>query len=379
MKKIIALLLTATLIFSCSFAAFAAIVPDNPAGETVDIVKAGDTMVYNEGEVRHNHGSIKNNTTGTVDTNEKDGYIESNDSEVRVNKGDIAGNNGTVKRNSGTARVGVNFGDIKLNTATVLLNDTIGTIEINTVDGVIEDNQGTVVHNYGLIEKDGSDTNVCGVTYGSMDEEDPESSDVLKNEQKHINDTYVVLTAAQAGAKMAGYEFVNWMTQTTEGNIGDGKYAASYLGGETIKIIAPIWFEAVWKLITTPQEEATKTAATSSGGAAWTSAPSKAGSADAPISNGNWKDVNGKFKYYVNGEPLKNTLACIQYVPEGATAPVSGIFFFNKDGNMATGWQQINGIWFYFNEAKGAAYGALVTNALTPDGYLVGADGAWIQ
>lgn len=57
---------------------------------------------------------------------------------------------------------------------------------------------------------------------------------------------------------------------------------------------------------------------------------------------------------------------------------------------MATGWQKIDGSWYYF-DGSGAMYanrwcgdyylgssGAMLTNALTPDGYYVGSDGRWI-
>ncbi len=46
---------------------------------------------------------------------------------------------------------------------------------------------------------------------------------------------------------------------------------------------------------------------------------------------------------------------------------------------MMTGWQQIGGKWYYFNSEKGSLEGILLRNTTTPDGYQVGADGAWIQ
>lgn len=57
---------------------------------------------------------------------------------------------------------------------------------------------------------------------------------------------------------------------------------------------------------------------------------------------------------------------------------------------MVTGWQQIDGSWYYFdgsgvmyaNRWRGDYYlgssGAMLTNAWTPDGYYVGSDGRWI-
>jgi glucan-binding YG repeat protein len=65
-------------------------------------------------------------------------------------------------------------------------------------------------------------------------------------------------------------------------------------------------------------------------------------------------------------------------------------YWFNASGAMQTGWQQVNGSWYYLS-ASGAmlhdcwvgnyylgSSGAMLTNARTPDGYYVGADGAWV-
>lgn len=48
-------------------------------------------------------------------------------------------------------------------------------------------------------------------------------------------------------------------------------------------------------------------------------------------------------------------------------------------GRMLMGWQQINGIWYYFNKTAGESLGAVYRDTVTPDGYRVGPDGAWIQ
>ena len=48
---------------------------------------------------------------------------------------------------------------------------------------------------------------------------------------------------------------------------------------------------------------------------------------------------------------------------------------------MLTGWQLIDGKWYYFNTQKldNASIGSLVVNGKTADGYNVDANGAWIQ
>ena len=44
------------------------------------------------------------------------------------------------------------------------------------------------------------------------------------------------------------------------------------------------------------------------------------------------------------------------------------------NGDMKIGWQFKDGKWYYMTES-----GAMMANAITPDGYYVDASGAWIQ
>ncbi len=48
-------------------------------------------------------------------------------------------------------------------------------------------------------------------------------------------------------------------------------------------------------------------------------------------------------------------------------------------GGMYTGWHQIDGQWYYFHDISDGTRGKLLVNTTTPDGYQVGADGAWVQ
>ena len=55
-------------------------------------------------------------------------------------------------------------------------------------------------------------------------------------------------------------------------------------------------------------------------------------------------------------------------------------YYFNSLGTMLTGWNAIDGKWYYL-EPKGTAQypeGACYLNTTTPDGYQVNADGAWV-
>ncbi len=49
-------------------------------------------------------------------------------------------------------------------------------------------------------------------------------------------------------------------------------------------------------------------------------------------------------------------------------------YYLNTDGTMKTGWVLWNGKWYYLNKN-----GDMAANGITPDGYQVGTDGAWIQ
>ena len=49
----------------------------------------------------------------------------------------------------------------------------------------------------------------------------------------------------------------------------------------------------------------------------------------------------------------------------------------NLLGHMLTGWQHIDGKWYYFNTQSDGTRGAMYVSRRTPDGYYVGADGVW--
>ena len=66
-----------------------------------------------------------------------------------------------------------------------------------------------------------------------------------------------------------------------------------------------------------------------------------------------WVVWNG-FRYYLN--------------------PVSD----GRKGAMYTGWHLIDGIWYYFEAVPGSNLGHLYVNTVTPDGYYVDENGAWI-
>jgi glucan-binding YG repeat protein len=100
---------------------------------------------------------------------------------------------------------------------------------------------------------------------------------------------------------------------------------------------------------------------------------------DGTYPQGMWKQLtwNGQNKWYhfdaqgyCNGGWLNDS--------DGNT-----YFLYDQhDGNfgyMLTGWQLIEGKWYYFEPEAGKMQGHLYRNTTTPDGYRVDANGVWIQ
>jgi len=102
------------------------------------------------------------------------------------------------------------------------------------------------------------------------------------------------------------------------------------------------------------------------------------GTAENPVSGGTWKAVDGVW-YYSTGFAFCNTWGNIEYYDPKTGKKESGWFYFDDKGRMLTGWQNINGTWYYFENIDKDTLGKLVTNSTTPDGYFVDANGAWVQ
>lgn len=98
---------------------------------------------------------------------------------------------------------------------------------------------------------------------------------------------------------------------------------------------------------------------------------------DGYAENG-WLLVNGAW-YYLDQVNCDMKSGWLQETQDG--------YWYYLDpatGAMRTGWVQVNGKWYYLNPAAPTAdgdlpFGAMYVNTVTPDGYHVGVDGAWIQ
>ena len=71
------------------------------------------------------------------------------------------------------------------------------------------------------------------------------------------------------------------------------------------------------------------------------------------------------------------------------------IYHFNSDSQMVRGWNQIDGVWYFFRNSGGLAKtrwvetngmwyyvddnGSLFTGGTTPDGFKVDENGVWVR
>lgn len=106
---------------------------------------------------------------------------------------------------------------------------------------------------------------------------------------------------------------------------------------------------------------------------------------------GSWKLVNGSYSYlYSDGTKAVNCWLEIggqwyyfnmQGVMATGWLKDGGNYFYLNPatGSMVTGWQQIDGKWYYFNERSDGFKGMMYADTITPDGYEVDGNGAWVQ
>ena len=105
--------------------------------------------------------------------------------------------------------------------------------------------------------------------------------------------------------------------------------------------------------------------------------PLYTGTWNAPVKSGSWsQDANGIW-HYTSSEIFRNTWGYIvnPYATEGQHT--ADWFWFDRQGNMLTGWQFIGGKWYYLNPTKDGTLGACQLGGVTPDGWTVKENGEW--
>ena len=90
------------------------------------------------------------------------------------------------------------------------------------------------------------------------------------------------------------------------------------------------------------------------------------GSAFTAYADG-WTKSGDKWTYVENNATRK-----------GWVHTSDGYYYMDlSTGYMSTGFVQIDGKWYYFNEISDGKRGALLKNTTTPDGYVVDENGVW--
>ncbi|MDK2966897.1 glucan-binding protein [Lacrimispora sp.] len=96
---------------------------------------------------------------------------------------------------------------------------------------------------------------------------------------------------------------------------------------------------------------------------------------DGSWPNNCWKYLNGRWYRFDQGGHMLTGW----YTDESGSKYYLNPVDDGMLGAMRTGWQLIDSKAYYFNTMSDGTLGRLLLNTVTPDGYKVGADGAWVQ
>lgn len=106
--------------------------------------------------------------------------------------------------------------------------------------------------------------------------------------------------------------------------------------------------------------------------------PAFTGTWGSPVTNGRWSQGPGGSWYYTTNGRFRNTWGYIENPYAGEGQNKADWFWFAADGRMLTGWQLIDGKWYYLNPMRDGTLGAcFIGPGKTPDGWEVDASGAW--
>lgn len=120
--------------------------------------------------------------------------------------------------------------------------------------------------------------------------------------------------------------------------------------------------------------------------------------AEETIKKEGWEQVGQKWFYYKNGKMVKDTRIALKlndvtnyyYFKQNGEMYTGLVDFkdkgrtykryFGEDGALKLGWQVIDGKDYYFSEKVDKhRFGEMYLNEKTPDGYMIGNDGIWIN
>ncbi len=89
-----------------------------------------------------------------------------------------------------------------------------------------------------------------------------------------------------------------------------------------------------------------------------------------------WQFINGKW-YYLN--PSTENVQGSMLTGVIFDPAYNAYFYSDASGAMVTGWYQVGANWYYFSPVNDGAHvtGQLLSGTYV-DGYYLGADGAWV-
>ena len=101
----------------------------------------------------------------------------------------------------------------------------------------------------------------------------------------------------------------------------------------------------------------------------------------SPVTNGTWRYDPETDKWsYTTTFKFTDTWG---YIANPYAGNEAAWFYFDKNGNMLTGWQLLfwkgSKKWYYFNPVKDSRRGKCQLGGVTPDGWTVDESGAWIE
>ena len=159
--------------------------------------------------------------------------------------------------------------------------------------------------------------------------------------------------------KRTGYTFLGWYANSTGGT--------KITSDSVVDITSDTSLYAQWK----------KNSSRGGGTSDSSSKPAFTGTWGNPVT-GIWtRDTDGVWHFRTNA-PFVSTWGYIVNPYAQAGQNQADWFWFDDNGRMLTGWQYINGHWYYLNPSKDGTLGScLIGPGRTPDGYEIDASGAW--
>ena len=194
-----------------------------------------------------------------------------------------------------------------------------------------------------------------------------------KLENKYLNNRYISVKLPIPSGVKATYAIINHISSDGSSSIIKPYPEIVNAGTKDAYVVIKIRHFSEFEITFTNEQ------IVMSSGSSEKSEPLFTGTWNNPVKGGAWtQDAHGIW-HYATSQTFRNTWGYIfnPYAKEGQHT--SDWFWFDAKGNMLTGWQFINGKWYYLNPNKDGTLGACQLGGVTPDGWTVDESGAWIE